>query len=173
MRWLAIIAAALATKACKPESARRADRAAKDVVSQREDLVEAARQLPDQPGAVLAEVGELATAAAEFERQRSRRLAALGSQYDVNATQASLVGVLARDLPITDAARGEVNERLTRLHARLTEAADLIEGLGMVHIDAWEERNTAVTEAMERLDDAATDAWEALEDAPQIDPSAS
>ena len=164
--------------ACKPESARRADRAAKDLVEKRNDLVEAAKQLPDKPlaegaQAVLAEAGELAQAAHDFEHQKSRRIATLVIARDLTATQSALIGVLARDTPITDAARGDVNEKLTRLQTRLDEASNLIEGLANVTIDAWEERNTAATDAMKRLDDARADAWEALEEAPHIDPNAS
>jgi hypothetical protein len=163
--------------ACKPESARRADRAAKDVVEQREELAEAARKLPDKgiegTREVIEEAGELAKAVRELERQKSRRLVALHAAYDICATRAGVVAVLARDLPITDAARGEINEKLTRLDARLLEAADMIDGLGRVQIDEWEEQDDAVTGAMDRLEDAAADAWEALEDAPRIDPAAS
>ena len=164
--------------ACKPESARRADRAAKDLVEQRDELVEAAKKLPDKPLAqgakeVLEEAGELARAAHEFEHQKSRRIAALFMARDLTATHAALIGVLARDTPITDAARGVVNEKLTRLQTRLDEASNLIEGLAHVTIDSWEDRNTAATDAMKRLDDARADAWEALEEAPQTDPNAS
>lgn len=164
--------------ACKPESARRADRAAKDLVEQREDLVAAAKKLPDKPLAegakeVLEEAGELAEAAHAFEHQKSRRIATLMIAHDLTTTQAALIGVLARDTPITDAARGDVNEKLTRLHTRLDEASNLIEGLQHVTIDGWEDRNTAATDAMKRLDDARADAWEALEEAPHTDPNAS
>jgi hypothetical protein len=164
--------------ACKPESARRADRAAKDLVEKRVELVAAAKKLPDTPlaegaKAVLVEAGELARAAYEFEQQKSRRIAALFMARDLTATHAALIGVLARDSPITDAGRGEVNEKLTRLLRRLDETSNMIEGLEHVTIDAWEDRNAAATDAMKRLDDARTDAWEALEEAPHIDPNAS
>jgi hypothetical protein len=76
-------------------------------------------------------------------------------------------------MQITDAARGKLNEKLTRLQTRLDETANLLEGLATVNIDAWEECNSAVTDAMKRLDDSREDTWESLEDAPHIDPNAS
>jgi len=177
MKALALLLAVLGLAACKPESARRADRAAKEVVEQRDDVVEAARKIPDQPveatKAVLAEAGELVKAAHEFEHQKSRRLAALGFQLDTTGIRASLVAMLARDMPITDAARGEINEKLTRLDARLAEATNVIEGLSKVHIDGWHALDSEATEAMKRLADAANAAWDALEDAPHIAPGAS
>ena len=174
----AIALALLAVVACKPESARRSDRAAKDLVEEREELVKAARELPDGDvvkgtKAVLEEAGDLARAADRFERQKSRRLAALQLSHDLAASQTGLISVLARDMPITDAARGEINGKLTRLQMRLDEATNLIEGLMRVQLDGWEARNTDVTDAMKRLEDARKDAWDALEDAPKTDRSES
>jgi hypothetical protein len=167
----AAVAAAFAATVCKPESGRRADRAAKEVVEQRDDLLDVVEQ--DQPDEVLAEAGKLAKVAHQFEVQKSRRLAALQTSYDLCVTQRGLIAVLARDMQITDAARGKLNEKLTRLQTRLDETANLLEGLATVNIDAWEERNSAVTDAMKRLDDSREDTWESLEDAPHIDPNAS
>jgi len=166
------VSAVFTIAACKPESARRADRAAKDVVEQREDVVEATKRSASVEE-VLEEAGELVQAANAFEWQRSRRIMELRMEHDLTASQAGVIGVLARDLPITDAARGEINEKLSRLHSRLDEATNLIEGLARVGVDTWEQRDDAATEAMKRLRAARKDAWEALDDAPQIDRSAS
>ncbi len=167
----AVVAAAFAATACKPESARRADNAAKAVVEKREQLLEAARNA--KPDEVIQEAGELAKAAQQFERQKSRRLATLQATQDLYSTQAGLIGVLSRDMKITDAARAAINEKLTRLQALLVETTNMIEGLTTVNIDTWEARNTAVTDAMQRLDDSRKNTWGALEDAPHIDPNAS
>lgn len=166
-----VVAAASAATACKPESARRADRAAKDVAEKREKLVEAAKEA--KPAEVLAEAAELAKAAHKFELQKSRRLATLNASQDLYSTQAGVIGVLARDMKITDAARGAINLKLTSLQTSLDETANLIEGLTKVSIDTWETRNAAVTDAMERLDDSRQQTWGALEVAPLIDPNAS
>lgn len=168
-----VVAAVFAATACKPESARRADRAAKDVVEQRDDLVKAAKNIADEPEQVLAEVGQLAAAAEKFDKLKQARLAALRGQHSVIASQTLLIGTMARELPITDAARGDINEKLTRFQARLDEAQNLIEGLSRTMIDDWEQLDTAATDAMQRLDDARKAAWESLEDAPHIDHSAS
>lgn len=174
----AALVAALFASACKPESARRADRAARDLIEERDDVVKAAKQIGDKPlgevsANIAAETGKLARAAHEFEKQKSRRLAALHAILDVDASQAGIIGVLARDMPITDAARGDVNDKLTRFHMRLDEVQNLIEGLTTVAVDNWEQRNGECTDAMKRLANARSDAWEALEDAPQLDRSAS
>ena len=174
-RLLAV--ALLVTAACKPESARRADRAADEVLAERKDVVEAAKKLPDKPLAegateLFEEAGELSQAAREFDRQKSRRLALLLQTHDLTSTQTGVISVLARDMQITDAARSEINEKLTRLQRRLDETANLIEGLSSVQIDAWEERDIAVTDAMKRLEDARKSAWDAVDDAPHIRSSA-
>ncbi len=174
-RFLAVVLVFAA--ACKPESARRADRAADEVIEQREQVIEAARKLPEKPLAegateLFEQAGELTEAARKFDRQKSRRLATLQQMHDLTAMHTGVIGVLARDMEITDAARAELNEKLTQLTLRLDETADLIEGLSSVEIDAWEERDTAVTDAMTRLEDARKSAWQALDDA-HIDRSAS
>lgn len=167
---LALLAAALL--GCKPESARRADRAADRVVDEREDVVEAAKKLPEKPLAegaseLIEETGELSRAARRFEYHKSRRLMTLQSTHDLAATQTGIISVLARDMQLTDAARGDINEKLTRFQMRLDETANMIEGLRNVDIDAWETRNTDVTDAMRRLEDARKGTWDALEEAPR------
>lgn len=167
----ALVAAMVAATACKPESARRADRAAKDVVEQRQALLKAAKAA--KPEAVLAETGDLMRAAREFERQKSRRLAKLHATHDLVLSQDGILMVLASDMMITDAARSEINAKLTKLAAAVEETANLIDGLAHVPIDTWSERDEAVIGAMKRLEDSRSDAWDAVESAPQIDPSAS
>jgi hypothetical protein len=157
-----VAAAVFAASACKPEPARRADRV---------DVIEVAAG--DDTKIPTNEPGELAQAAHAFDQRRAARIAAARGQFEVIASQPILIGTLARNLPLTDAARGQLNTKLVALQAKLDETSNLIEGLARVGIDAWEIRNTEMTAALHRLDEARRDAWRALEKAPHIDPSSS
>jgi hypothetical protein len=177
--FAAAVATLIVSAACKPESARRADRAAKETLARREQLHAAAARLgtsSDVVGSaanVLHETGELARAAHEFELRRAARITALRAQLRVIASQPPLIGTMAAHLPLTDAARAAINDKLVRLESRVDEATNLIEGLENVYIDAWEQRDSEVTGAMQHLDDARKDAWHALERAPHITRSSS
>ena len=175
----AVVATLVFSAACKPESARRADHAAKETLAEREDLHEAAARLGESPDVVdnatkvLHETGELVRAAQEFERRRAGRISALRAQFRVIASQPQMIGTMAAHLPLTDVARAAVNMKLVLLRGRLEEATNLIEGLEKVELDAWEQRDSEATEAMQRLDDARRDAWRTLERAPHIARSSS
>lgn len=161
----AAVAAVFAAAACKPESAQRADRAARDVKAEQVDVIQAARA---GSANLLRETGELSEAAQRFETQRAARIDALRAQYAVIASQPAMIGTMARELPITDGARGDINDKLHRLQMRLDEMQNLIEGLVRVPVDSWEQRDGDATTAMERLDDARREAWHSLEQAPHI-----
>lgn len=173
IRALCVAAALVAAAGCRPESSRKAAVAADDVATERADLEAAARKLPDHPDKVaatrqvLVEAGELAEAGKKFHRAKSKRIAVLRSTHDVVATQSGLISTLSRELPITDAARGDINEKLMRFQTRLDEAANMIEGLEKTDVDAWTDLDANMNEVMQRLDDARSDAWKALVDAPR------
>jgi len=175
----AAVVTLVASAGCKPESARRADRAAKEALAERDQLHEAARKLAETPdlvqgtAKVLQEAGELAQAAQKFEARRVARIDALRAQHAVVASQPKLIGTMAENLPLTDAARGAINEKMMRLQAALQETTNLIEGLETVELDGWGARDSEVTAAMHRLDDVRKDAWRALGRAPHIGRSSS
>ena len=174
MRRRAIIgsqlAIALAVAGCQPETARKADRAAKDVIEEREDLRQTARDEPAQVGSASQ---ELSDAARRFAERKRIRIAALRGEHSVIGTQLKLISTLAEYFPLTDQGRAGVNNELTALQMRLDEAGNQIEGLVGVGAERWNERDDAVRDAMGKLDAARRSAWRALQDAPRPHPNAS
>jgi chromosome segregation ATPase len=164
----AALAIVIAFAGCKPESARKADRAAKDVIEQRADLEKA-----EQPDQVALERKELSAAAQQFTESRRIRIAALRGEHSVIATQIRLISTLTEYSRITDGGRADINNKLSAFQMRLDEAKNQIEGLAGAAADAWEQRDDAVRDAMDALESARKAAWRSLDDAPRIHPNAS
>lgn len=165
-----LVTIVVAVAGCQPETARKADRAAKDVIEQREDLTQAAREKPAQLGSASQELSE---AARRFTKRKRIRIAALRGEHSVIATQMKLIGTMAEYFPLTDQGRADVNNKLTELQMRLDEAGNQIEGLAGVGAEQWHARDDAVRDAMDTLDAARRAAWRALQDAPRPHPTAS
>jgi hypothetical protein len=164
MLQLATVAAlVLGGGACKPESARRADRAAQDLAEARKKLRDEGPALA-KPETVVTAAGKLAKAEAEFQSRKTLRIQVLRGEHSVIATQPLVIGTMATNLTLTDAGRALVNEKLTAFKSALTETDNLIEGLERVDADTWTERQDEATEAMTRLDDVRDAAWHALDD---------
>ena len=170
MRSWAALAIALAFAGCKSETARKADRAAKDVLHQRADLEKAVQQ---QPVDAAAESKELSAAAKQFIERRRIRIAALSGQHSVIASQLQLISTFAEYARITDAGRADINNKLSAFRMKLDEAINQIDGLREVGADSWQQRHDAVQDAMDALESARKSAWRALDDAPRIHPNAS
>ena len=164
------LAIAVVFAGCKPETARKAERAAKDVVEQRQDLKEAAKSDPTKAAA---ESRELSQAAQLFIERKRIRIAALRGEHSVIATQRNLIATMSEYFPLTDAGRAEINNKLSQFQMRLDEASNHIEGLDGTAADHWVERDDAVREMMEKLDAARKAAWRALQDAPRVHRTAS
>jgi hypothetical protein len=165
-----VLAIAVAVAGCQPETARKADRAAKDVIEQRADLKQAAREEPAQIGS---ESQELSDAARLFTERKRVRIAALRGEHSVIATQVKLISTMAEYFPLSDQGRADVNNKLTELQKRLDAAGNQIEGLAGVGAEQWSARDDAVRDAMDQLDAARRAAWRALQDAPRPHPTAS
>jgi hypothetical protein len=165
-----VLAIAVVFAGCKPETARKAERAAKDVVEQRQDLKEATQSDPTK---VAAESKELSEAATLFVERKRIRIAALRGEHSVIATQLKLISTLSEYFPLTDAGRADINNKLSQFQMRLDEASNHIEGLDGAPADHWIERDDAVREVMEKLDGAREAAWRALQDAPRVHRTAS
>ncbi|HEY5924873.1 MAG TPA: hypothetical protein VIV11_24500 [Kofleriaceae bacterium] len=166
----AALAIVVAFAACKPESARQAERAAEDVLEQRADLKEAAQA---EPTKVAAESKELSAAAQKFTEKKRIRIAALRGEHSVIATQVKLISTMSEYFPITDAGRADINNKLSAFQVKLDEATNQIEGLAGAAADRFGERDDAVQDAMDALETARKSAWRALQDAPRIHPDAS
>jgi hypothetical protein len=184
VRLVALAIGLACMASCKPESARRTEQAARKVQEERAQLeqtaarvvenVEAERpRLVSDSVAVIAQASELAHAQSEFERRKAERIECVEATYAVVATQPMVISTLARNLPITDASRGAVNQRLSVMQMHLDEAHNLIEGLHTAGAEVWDKRDAQVRDALERLERARQAAWSTLADAPTVTSAAS
>jgi hypothetical protein len=164
LQLASLVGLVLAAPACKPESARKADRAAKALAEARENVREEGPSLA-KPEKVVTEAGKLAKAEEEFRRGKLLRIQVLRAEHSVIASQSVVISTMAQGFTLTDAGRAAVNEKLTAFKSSLTETANLLEGLERVDAETWTERQDAATEAMTRLDDARDAAWHTLDDA--------
>jgi hypothetical protein len=164
------LAIAVVFAGCKPETARKAERAANDVVEQKHDLKQATR---DDPTQVAAETRELSEAAQLFIERKRIRIAALRGEHSVIATQLMLISTMSEYFPLTDAGRADINNKLSAFQMRLDEATNHIEGLDGTAADHWQERDDAVRDVMTKLESARKAAWRALQDAPRVRQTAS
>lgn len=167
--WVAL-AIAVGFAGCKPDTARKADRAAENLLEQRADLKEAVKAQPDQ---VATESKELSDAVQLFAERKRIRIAALRGEHSVIATQLRLISTLTEYSQLTDAGRADINNKLSMFQRRLDEASNHIEGLSGASAEVWRERDDAVREVMTTLESARRAAWKALDDAPRIHPNAS
>jgi hypothetical protein len=164
LRIASIVGLLFATQACKPESARKADRAAKDLAEARKKLHDEGPALA-KPQTVVTEAGKLAKAESEFRSRKALRIEVLRAEHSVIATQSPVIGAMAASLTMTDVGRADVNAKLTAFKSALTETANLLDGLERVDADTWTERQDEATEAMTRLDDLRDATWHALDNA--------
>jgi hypothetical protein len=150
---------------CKPESARRADASAKQIVEKRKNLGKAIAE----PGKLANETAELAKLHREFLSRRHSRVEILRGQHSVIASQTTLISLLAQGFAISEASRKNINAKLHTFQMALDTTANEIEHLRTVGVDAWEARDTAMIDAMEKLDEVRRAAWHSLDEAPLVD----
>lgn len=170
MKPWAALAIAVVLGGCKPDTARKADRAAETLLEQRDDLKEAMKA---QPARVATETKELSDAVKRFAEKKRIRIAALRGEHSVIATQLRLISTLTEYSQLTDAGRADINNKLSAFQMRLDEASNHIEGLSGAGAEVWQQRDDAVREVMSVLESARRAAWKALDDAPRIHPNAS
>jgi conjugal transfer/entry exclusion protein len=97
------------------------------------------------------------------------RVQTLRAVHGVAASQPVLINAFASSLPIVEADKAMINEKLQILQTRLDEAANQIQTLKSVDATTWDQRHDDVNKAMDRVEDARKDAWQALKDAKRND----
>lgn len=141
---------------CKPESARRSDTAARQVVEKRKHL------------AFGKELAELAEAEHAFLTRRKSRVEILRGQHSVIASQTTLISLLGQGFRISEPSRANINAKLHTFQMALDETANEIEQLQRVSADAWETRDAAMIASMDKLDEVRRAAWQSLDEAPLL-----
>jgi hypothetical protein len=149
---------------CKPESARRSDIAAKQVVEKRRHI----GKTIIEPEKFAEQAGELAAAEHAFLTRRKSRVTILRGQHSVVASQTTLISLLAQGFPISDASRADINAKLHAFQMQLDKTANDIEQLQRVSADAWEARDEAMIAQLDKLDELRRAAWHSLDEAPLV-----
>lgn len=152
---------------CKPESARRADHAAEQVVDKRKSFGKALLQ-PDKFGE---QTAELARAEQKFLTRRESRVGILRGKHSVIASQTMLISSLAQGFTISDLSRADINVKLHAFQMQLDKTSNDIEVLAVTSVDNWEPRDEAITESMDNLDEVRRAAWHSLAAAPLVEPT--
>jgi hypothetical protein len=141
---------------CKPESARRSDVAAKQVIEKRKHL------------ALGKEAAALAEAERTFLERRKSRVTILRGQHSVIASQTTLISLLAQGFPITEASRKDINAKLDAFQMQLDKTSNDIEQLQRVNAEAWQARDEALIAELDKLDELRRAAWHSLDEAPLL-----
>jgi hypothetical protein len=79
--------------------------------------------------------------------------------------------MIAQALPLTEAGRTGIDEKLQIFQMRLDETINLIGRLDRATAEQYAEADDEVSAAMKRLEEARLAAWKALDDAPRNDRS--
>ena len=146
---------------------------AEDMADRAEDTHEKAKDnveaMKDPTKDMTKDAIALRDAQKEFEYQRLVRVETLRTVHAIAGSQPNLIVVFGSALPMSDADRAKVTEKVQLVQLRLDESANMIQGLASVDAKNWEPRERAVSDAMNRLEDAREDAWEALDDVKVLD----
>ena len=172
LRMLAIALGLVAANGCKPETARKSDKAAENVVEKRQNLDDKMEKKTTADSKRIDEKAQdLTKASAQFEARKDVRIAGLRAEHDVIAAQPDLIMSLSQTFPLTDAGRSAVGERVKAFKDQLDDVGNRINELGSTGADEWKQRDDAMTDAVTKLENARNAAWKALEDAPRTSAS--
>ncbi len=177
-RSIAIAFALVAAQGCNKDPSQGAQGAAERVVDRQVQLQDQREELADKQvsdvrkaNQLVKTSGELAAATREFEERRAVRMATLRGVHEVIATQPMVISTIAQALPLTEAGRADIDEKLQVFQMRLDEAENLIRALAHARADEYGNDDNAVTGAMKRLEESRKAAWQALDNAPRSDRS--
>lgn len=145
---------------------RPSDRAADDVVAKRNDLdklVDKNAKRADDTRAALDH------ATAVFGDRKEIRLIGLRSEQSMIAPQGEMISSLASQMPLTDDARKNLEQKVDALAQRAGESSAKITDLQNATPDEWTARDEAAAAAMKHLESARDDAWHAFKKAKRTD----
>jgi hypothetical protein len=151
---------------------RRADRAAELATSSDHELdrtrANLARDQIVRSEHVARRAAQAASADQDFEIRRDQVVTELRARHDVIANQTTLLAALGQHLPVTDAGRAEIREKLAIFNLRIDDTGHAIEDLALTPSSVWARHADDLTDMMKRLDDARVAAWHAVATAPRI-----
>lgn len=173
-RSAALAVVLIAAHGCKTERHHDAKHSAERVLDKQVELEDKRIELGNHKQRDIAKASELvetssdlAEAAAGFAHDKQTRIAGLRAEHQAIATQPMLISTIAQALPLTEAGRTGIDEKLQVFQMRLDETSNLIGRLDRASAEQYAEADDAVIAAMKRLEEARRAAWKALDDAPR------
>jgi len=151
--------------------ARSSDRAADDVIAQQKDLNKQIDKDTAQTKAIDEQSAALGHANDVFAARKDVRMIGLKAEASMIAPQGDMITSLATQLPLTPAARADVDAKVEVLAHRVDEAQLKITDLQNSTAEQWKARDDAADGAMKNLEAARDDAWHAFKQAKRTDRS--
>jgi hypothetical protein len=154
----------LALVACSSHGDRASDQAADSVVAKEHALAKAS-----DPAKVDQTSAELARAEQAFEMRKDVRIIGLRTEQSIIEPQGEMISSLAAQLPLTAAARGDIDAKVEALAHRVDDAKQKTADLESSSAEQWKSRDDATGLAMKQLETARDAAWKAFKQAKRTD----
>lgn len=158
------LALVLALAACSSHGDRASDQAADSVVAKEHALAKASDSAKvDQTSA------DLARAEQAFAMRKDVRIIGLRTEQSIIAPQGEMISSLAAQLPLTDAARNDIDAKIEALAHCADDAKQKTADLEAATAEQWKSRDDATGVAMKQLETARDAAWKAFKQAKRTD----
>jgi chromosome segregation ATPase len=173
MKKLSCLVLALGLAAGCHKGDRASDQAADEVVSKQKDLNKAVEDNTQRLDDTRGKAAALHDATTAFKDRKEIRLIGLHAEAGMITPQGDMISSLAAQLPLTNDARKNLDDKVATLEARMGDANAKIGDLQTATPDQWKDRDDAAAEAMKNLESARDDAWKAFKNAKRTDGHAS
>jgi hypothetical protein len=154
----------VALAACSSHGDHASDQAADSVVAKEHALAKAS-----DPAKVDQTSAELARANDAFEMRKDVRMIGLRTEQSIIAPQGDMISSLAAQLPLTDAARNDIDAKVEALAHSVDDAKQKTADLESATVEQWKSRDNATGVAMKQLETARDAAWKAFKQAKRTD----
>jgi chromosome segregation ATPase len=169
MKKLSCLVLALGLAAGCHKGDRASDKAADEVVAKQKDLDKSVEDNTKKLDDTRDKAAALHDATTAFNDRKEIRLIGLHAEAGVITPQGDMISSLAAQLPLTQDARKNLDDKVATLEARMGDANAKIGDLQTATPDQWKDRDNAAAEAMKNLESARDDAWKAFKNAKRTD----
>ncbi|HEY1552539.1 MAG TPA: hypothetical protein VGG28_32145 [Kofleriaceae bacterium] len=169
MKKLSMLVLALGLAAGCHKGDRASDKAADDVVAKQNALNKSVDDNTKKLDDTRDKAAALHDATTAFNDRKEIRLIGLHAEAGMIAPQGDMISSLSAQLPLTDDARKNLDDKVVTLESRMGDANAKIGDLQTATPDQWKDRDDAAAEAMKNLESARDDAWKAFKKAKRTD----
>ncbi len=169
MKKLSCLVLALGLAAGCHKGDRASDKAADEVVAKQKDLDKQMDENNSHVTDTRDKAAALHNATTAFDDRKEIRLIGLRAEAGMVSPQGDMISSLAAQLPLTDDARKNLDDKVATLEARMGDANAKIADLQTATPDQWKDRDDAAAAAMKNLESARDDAWKAFKKAKRTD----